>query len=95
MLNIAENKLNKTVDLKEYSAVSKVMHKKHFKHFNRFLLTFSLIGIIILFLPWTQNITGKGYLTTLRPEQRPTTVQSPIPGRIENWYVQELSLIHI
>ncbi|GGG05857.1 biotin attachment protein [Dokdonia pacifica] len=89
MLNIAENKLNKTVSLKEYKAVSKVMHKKHFKHFNRFLLTFSFIGLIILFLPWTQNITGKGYLTTLRPEQRATTVQSPIPGRIEKWYVQE------
>jgi len=89
MLNIAENKLNKTVSLKEYKAVSKVMHKKHFKHFNRFLLTFSIIGLIILFLPWTQNITGKGYLTTLRPEQRATTVQSPIPGRIEKWYKKE------
>ncbi len=89
MLNIAQNKLNKTVDLKNYKAVSKVMHKKHFKHFNRFLLVFSVIGIIILFLPWTQNITGKGYLTTLRPDQRPATVQSPIPGRIEKWYVRE------
>lgn len=89
MLNIAENKLNKTVDLKEYKAISKVMHKKHFKHFNRFLLTFSIIGLIILFLPWTQNITGKGYLTTLRPEQRATTVQSQIPGRIEKWYKKE------
>lgn len=89
MLNIAENKLNKTVDLKKYKAVTKVMHKKHFKHFNRFLLVFTLIGVIILFLPWTQNIRGKGALTTLRPDQRPATVQSQIPGRIEKWYVQE------
>ncbi|WP_299215693.1 HlyD family efflux transporter periplasmic adaptor subunit [uncultured Dokdonia sp.] len=89
MLNIAENKLNKTVDLKNYKAIEKVMHKKHYKHFNSFLLTFSGVGIIILFLPWTQNITGNGYLTTLRPEQRATTVQSQIPGRIEEWYVQE------
>ncbi|MFT5892206.1 MAG: adhesin transport system membrane fusion protein [Dokdonia sp.] len=89
MLNITENKLNKTVDLKKYKAITKVMHRKHYKHFNRFLITFSIIGLIILFLPWTQNITGKGYLTTLRPEQRATTVQSPIPGRIEEWFVQE------
>ncbi|MFC4634355.1 HlyD family secretion protein [Dokdonia ponticola] len=89
MLNITENKLNKTVDLKKYKAVTKVMHKKHYKHFNQFLITFSIIGLIILFLPWTQNITGSGYLTTLRPEQRATTVQSQIPGRIEKWYVQE------
>lgn len=89
MLNISKNTLNKTVDLSKYNAVKKVTHKKHFKYFNRFLITFSLIGVIILFLPWTQNITGKGYLTTLRPDQRPATVQSQIPGRIEKWYVQE------
>lgn len=89
MLNISKNTLNKTVDLSKYNAVKKVTHKKHFKYFNRFLITFSIIGVIILFLPWTQNITGKGYLTTLRPDQRPATVQSQIPGRIEKWYVQE------
>lgn len=89
MLNIAENTLNKTVDLQKYKAIAKVMHKKHYKHFNQFLIAFSIVGIIILFLPWTQNITGTGYLTTLRPEQRATTVQSQIPGRIEEWYVQE------
>lgn len=89
MLNIAENTLNETVDLKKYKAIAKVMHKKHYKHFNQFLIAFSIVGVIILFLPWTQNITGTGYLTTLRPEQRATTVQSQIPGRIEEWYVQE------
>lgn len=89
MLNIAKTTLNSTVDLSNFKAIGKVMHKKHFKHFNRFLIAFSLIGVIILFLPWTQNITGKGALTTLRPDQRPATVQSPIPGRIEKWYVKE------
>lgn len=89
MLNISKNTLNKTVDLTHFDAVKKVSHKKHFKYFNRFLIIFSLIGVVILFLPWTQNITGKGFLTTLRPDQRPATVQSPIPGRIEKWYVQE------
>jgi multidrug resistance efflux pump len=89
MLNIAKTTLNSSVDLSKYNAVKKVMHKKHFKHFNRFLLVFCFIGVIILFLPWTQNITGKGALTTLRPDQRPATVQSPIPGRIEEWFVSE------
>ena len=44
---------------------------------------------IILFLPWTQNITGSGNVTTLTPGQRPQIVQSAIPGRIEQWYVNE------
>lgn len=89
MLNISKTTLHSTVDLSNFQAIAKVMHKKHFKHFNRFLVAFCFIGAIILFLPWTQNITGKGALTTLRPDQRPATVQSPIPGRIEEWFVSE------
>ncbi len=68
---------------------SKVFHERDHKHFNRFLLIFSLIGLIVLFLPWTQTISGVGYLTTLNPQHRPQTIQSPIPGRIEKWFVQE------
>ncbi len=89
MLNISNNKLSKKVDLSGYDAIEKVFHRKHFKYFNRFLKVFAIIVFVILFLPWTQNITGQGYLTTLKPDQRPQTIQSPIPGRIERWYVQE------
>ena len=89
MLNISPNKLNEKVDLSRFTAAQKVFHKSHYKHFNRFLLAFATIGIIVLFLPWTQNISGGGYLTTLNPDQRPQTIQSPIPGRIEKWYVRE------
>ena len=52
-------------------------------------MAFALLILIVLFLPWTQNIAGKGYLTTLKPDQRPQTIQSPIPGRIEKWFVRE------
>ena len=89
MLNISHNKLNEKVDLTRFKAARRVFHKRHFKHFNRFLMAFAIIGFITLFLPWTQNITGKGYLTTLNPDHRPQTIQSPIPGRIEKWYVRE------
>ena len=89
MLNISNNKLNRTVNLDKYTSTQRVSHQRHYKHFNRFLLAFALMGFLILFLPWTQNISGQGYLTTLKPDQRPQTIQSPIPGRIEKWYVQE------
>lgn len=47
------------------------------------------IGILlfVLFVPWTQNVDGKGYLTTLRPEQQPHAINSYITGRIERWFV--------
>ncbi|MEH6535981.1 MAG: biotin/lipoyl-binding protein [Psychroserpens sp.] len=89
MLNISNNKLNKTVDLSSYKSVQKVFHKRHFKQFNRFLIAFAILVVIIMFLPWTQNINSPGRITTLTPEQRPQTIQSPIPGRIEKWFVRE------
>jgi multidrug resistance efflux pump len=89
MLNISKNPLNKTVHLTGFKSTNKVFHQRHYKHFNRFLTGSAIFGFIVLFLPWTQNIRGNGYLTTLKPDQRPQTIQSPIPGRIENWYVQE------
>ncbi|MEX0290172.1 MAG: HlyD family secretion protein, partial [Flavobacteriaceae bacterium] len=89
MLNISHNKLNRRVSLKGFKSGQKVFHTRHYKHFNRFLMVFAAIGVIVLFLPWTQTISGDGNLTTLKPDQRPQTIQSPIPGRIEKWYVQE------
>ncbi|WP_373056504.1 HlyD family secretion protein [Zunongwangia sp. H14] len=89
MLNITNNKLHEKVDLLQYESGKKVFNERNQKYFNRFLIAFGIILIIILFLPWTQSVAGKGYVTTLTPEQRPQTIQSPIPGRIEKWFVNE------
>jgi multidrug resistance efflux pump len=89
MLNISKKSVHAFVSLEQYKSTQKVFYRKHYKHFNRFLLVFALIFIIIMFLPWTQTVTGKGKLTTLMPDQRPQTIQSPIGGRIEKWYVRE------
>jgi len=89
MLNISNNKLNKKVDLKGFKAYEKAFTTRYYQVFNKFLFAFAFIGFVFLFLPWTQNVTGNGYLTTLTPDQRPQTIQSPIPGRIEKWYVRE------
>jgi multidrug resistance efflux pump len=89
MLNISRSGLYKKVNLSGYKSTEKVFHKRHYKRFNQFLKLFALVMVIILFLPWTQNVAGEGFLTTLKPDQRPQTIQSPIPGRIESWYVKE------
>ena len=43
----------------------------------------------LMFIPWTQNVRNGGFVTALKPEQRPQTIQSVIDGRIERWFVQE------
>ena len=89
MLNITKNQVNKNVDLSTYKAGKKIFNKNYYKSFNKFLAAAAIIGFITLFLPWTQNISGNGLVTTLYPNQRPQTIQSQIPGRIEQWFVQE------
>ncbi|GGD24316.1 HlyD family secretion protein [Hyunsoonleella pacifica] len=89
MLNISHNQLNKKIDLSKFKSGEDIMNKEYYKYFNRFLLGAAILMFIVLFLPWTQNISGKGLVTTLKPNQRPQTIQSQIPGRIEDWYVQE------
>jgi len=89
MLNISNNSVGKHVKLDQYKAYKKAFNKDHYKMFNRLLKIFGLLCVIMLFLPWTQNITANGLVTTLKPDQRPQTIQSVIPGRIEKWYVRE------
>ena len=89
MLNISHNQVNKKVSLEQFESGRRVSGRKYYKYINRFLQVFSLILLIVLFLPWTQNISGQGQVTTLKPDQRPQTIQSQIPGRIEQWYVRE------
>ena len=89
MLNISHNTVNNQVDLNKYKSSRNIFNKDYYKKFNKFLLAIAIIGIVVLFLPWTQNITSNGQVTTLKPNQRPQTIQSQIPGRIEQWFVNE------
>lgn len=55
----------------------------------RWLMGIGLIFIIVLFLPWQQNIRGKGKVTALSPSNRPQTIETIIAGRIQQWKVSE------
>jgi multidrug efflux pump subunit AcrA (membrane-fusion protein) len=48
-----------------------------------------LFLLILLFIPWTQNIRSVGSVTTLRQEQRPQELHSIIPGKVVKWHVKE------
>ena len=62
-------------------------------YINRWLLF--ILGIFLgsVFLPWTQNISAKGKVTSLFQEQRPQAVNSPIPGKIVKWWVREGDMV--
>lgn len=89
MLNISENKIKRDFKEKNLKSLQMVeLEKKSFVLY-RLSLAASLILIVIALLPWTQNISAKGIVTALQPDQRPQTIQAIIPGRIEEWMVEE------
>lgn len=94
MLNISEVSTNGKIDPKQYKAFSQMELSPANKMLKRWLVAALLIFLVIIFLPWTQNIQSKGKVTTLKPEHRPQTIHSTIAGRIEKWYVQEGQLVN-
>ena len=89
MLNVSNNKISDNIDTKKYNSFSLVKNYRANKIFSRWLVALFLVVVVLLFLPWTQNIRSKGQVTTLKPDQRPQTIHSVIAGRIEKWYVNE------
>jgi adhesin transport system membrane fusion protein len=89
MLNLSSNSVGHKVDKRLYRSFQLLVDYK----IKRILLILLLVGFvlfcIVLFLPWTQNISSKGVVTTLKPNQRPQTINSVIAGKIEKWHVQE------
>lgn len=89
MLNITNNRVKKKINTALYNSFSLVRDFNARRILTKMLLYSFGIFFLVLFLPWTQNIRSKGYLTTLNPDQRPQTINSIIAGRIEKWFVKE------
>ncbi|RYY41635.1 MAG: HlyD family efflux transporter periplasmic adaptor subunit [Chitinophagaceae bacterium] len=55
----------------------------------RWYYFFLILGVALLFVPWTQNIRARGNVTALRQEDRPQELPALIGGRVERWFVKE------
>lgn len=89
MLNITSNTINDRIDSHNCETLKRVESKKSSRVLTKILLISSGIFLVIMFLPWTQNVRTNGSITTIKPNQKPQFINSAIAGRIEKWYVQE------
>ncbi|GAB3648379.1 biotin/lipoyl-binding protein [Echinicola sediminis] len=89
MLNISENSIAKHIAKHRFKTLNELDKASYFKFSRKTAMILAGLLLLTLFLPWTQNISTSGYVTTRSPEQRPQAIQSIISGRLENWYVQE------
>lgn len=59
----------------------------------KWVFTFFGAFILIMLLPWTQNIQPYGKISTLNPQQRPQQINSIIAGRIAEWKVNDGDIV--
>ena len=88
MLNISPNNKS-SLSTKNLTAINRVENTNTSKKLKRTIYALLLILLIILFLPWTQNIQSTGKVSTLRPEQKPQTINTVISGKVEKWFVKD------
>jgi multidrug resistance efflux pump len=89
MLNLSENKVRIPEAEEQYYALRLVRTPRRTRTVTYWILATLLLGIGMLFLPWRQNITAKGRVTSLSPQDRPQVVNATIDGRIKGWEVAE------
>jgi multidrug resistance efflux pump len=95
MLNLSDQSINEVIRKENYISFRKINDLYSYTH-NRLvkvLIALSGVFILILLMPWTQNVRSKGDLIALSPDQRPQMIESVIAGRIEKWFVQEGQLV--
>jgi multidrug resistance efflux pump len=95
MLNISNNNINNQVDLKDFNSNKLLTRNKITRLSVWFIVLVITLILFSPFLPWTQNIFSKGYVTTRSPQQRPQAIQSVIAGRLEKWFVQEGDFVNV
>lgn len=88
-----ENYINSNIEERaaegRLSSFGKVYHISRTSQVKKWLWGTLLLMLVILCLPWTQNIRARGSVTTLRQEQRPQELNTIIAGRVIKWFVKE------
>lgn len=89
MLNLSRNRVNKIIEQEKLYSLRAIKTPRAGRILARWLMVLGVIFLIMLFVPWQQNVRGTGKVTAFDPMNRPQTIQSAIAGRIQHWHVRE------
>ena len=73
-------------ELHSYKKIYRIDKQSSVKRWTFFIF---LGLVLVLFLPWTQNIRAKGTVTTLTQTERPQEVNTILAGKVVKWFVNE------
>jgi len=89
MLKISEHTIQKDIETSRLYTLRSLRTPTGAKILAKILLVMLAVFIIVLFLPWQQNVRGSGAITALDPANRPQRVEAVIAGRVQRWHVRE------
>ena len=92
MLNISKHIIRpekENIQVGDYYIFELLKTPRYGRTLVHWMLSLIGIGILALFLPWQQNINGRGSLTAFTPADRPQLVYPTFSGRVDEWYVME------
>ena len=90
MLNLSNQSIDEQMfDEYPLKTLQELPQPRSSRKLGRWMLFFLVLILVVLLLPWRQNINGAGSVTALAPQDRPQSLQNAIAGRIEHWSVQE------
>lgn len=89
MLNFSNERIDTRIAHDKLYALRALKTPRAGRILARWLLGIMCLFMIILFIPWQQNIRGTGKVTALNPMNRPQTIQPIIAGQIQKWHVRE------
>lgn len=89
MLKLSKYRIHKIIPHEELYSLRALKSPDAGFFLARALMFMGMLILIILFLPWQQNVRGTGNVTALNPMNRPQTIQAVIAGQIKKWHVRE------
>ena len=93
MLKLSDQSIGKELGYDSLYSLRALRTPRAGKILAKWLGAVCVLFLIVLFLPWQQNIRGSGKVTALNPANRPQTVEAVIAGRIQKWYMREGDLV--
>ncbi|MFM2358121.1 MAG: hypothetical protein RLY16_113, partial [Bacteroidota bacterium] len=88
-MNFLETPIESFIHSSEAKSIKSIYRIQNRSKVRNWLLGILFFLIIVLFLPWTQHISSKGMVTTLRQEQRPQELNTVIAGKVVKWHIKE------
>jgi multidrug efflux pump subunit AcrA (membrane-fusion protein) len=86
--------MKQTISIPQQNVIVNAQTPEFVRRYANFLgITFFVLPVLVMFLPWRQNVTAMGNVTAFSASERIQNIDAPVSGVISKWNVQEGSKV--